>query len=51
MHIVHALNLNVTVKEDEPAPDLGKLMYGVVGIMFSVEDFDRSISIGNNESV
>ena len=46
MHIVHELTVNETKNEDGEVIDLLKdspILYGVVGLMFSVEDFDRDI--------
>lgn len=52
MQIVHSVNavLNETDNTNEGFKNSG-IKYGIIGLLFSVEEFDRDISIANNESV
>ena len=51
IHIVHQMKMNQTVDAEGNPIDPGKIMYGVVGLLFDVHHFDKSISALANQTV
>lgn len=51
IHIVHKMIMNQTVDEEGNPIDPGKIQYGVVGLIFSVENYDKTIDSNTNQTV
>lgn len=48
IHVVHTQKMNATEDEDGNPIDPGKIKYAVIGLMFSVNDYDKSITARGN---
>lgn len=51
IHIVHKMIMNKTIDEEGNPIDPGKIQYGVVGLLFSVENYDKTINSNTNQTV